>query len=84
MVNNIIQSRLNDGQLNECDLTLAEIGKIKKAILPILIGMHHVRPEYPEDEEASKEEDKSRQDKEESGMSPAKEEKIGQADEPGT
>lgn len=84
MVDYIVKSRLNDGQLDECDLTLAEIGKMKKAILPILIGMYHVRIEYPEDEEESKEEDKSRQDKEESGMSPAKGEKIGQVDGPDT
>jgi len=28
---------------------LAEIGKIKEAILPMLIGMYHVRIEYPDD-----------------------------------
>jgi len=49
MVELIIQGRLNDGQLDECELTLAEIGKIKEAILPMLIGMYHVRIEYPED-----------------------------------
>ena len=54
MVDNIIKTRLDDGQLNECDLTLAEIGKIKEAILPILIGMYHVRVEYPDDTEENK------------------------------
>ena len=54
MVDTVIKTRLDDGQLNECDLTLAEIGKIKSAILPILIGMYHVRVEYPDDTEEDK------------------------------
>lgn len=55
MVELIIQSRLNDGQLDECELTLAEIGKIKEAILPMLIGMYHVRVEYPDDTQKDEE-----------------------------
>ena len=60
MVDNIIKTRLDDGQLNECDLTLAEIGKIKEAILPILIGMYHVRVEYPDDTEENKSDKKAK------------------------
>ena len=60
MVDSIIKTRLDDGQLNECDLTLAEIGKIKEAILPILIGMYHVRVEYPDDTDENKSDKKAK------------------------
>ncbi|NEZ45711.1 HD family phosphohydrolase [Clostridium niameyense] len=49
MVNNIIKARLDDGQLDDCDLTLKDIGKIKEAFLKVLTGIYHQRIEYPED-----------------------------------
>jgi cyclic-di-AMP phosphodiesterase PgpH len=47
MVNNIIKSRLNEGQLDECDLTLKDLEKIRKAFLKGLSGIYHERIEYP-------------------------------------
>lgn len=49
MVNSIIKSRLNDGQLDDSDLTLMDINKIKKAFLKVFTGIYHQRIEYPED-----------------------------------
>lgn len=49
MVNNIFKDKLNDGQLNECQLTFNELEKVKKAFLKALIGMYHQRIEYPEE-----------------------------------
>lgn len=49
MINNIINERLNDGQLNNCDLTLRDIDEIKKAFLKGLLGIYHQRIEYPVD-----------------------------------
>lgn len=49
MVNNIIKDRLNKGQLDNCDLTLKDINKIKYAFLKVLTGIYHQRIEYPED-----------------------------------
>ncbi|MBU3189700.1 HD family phosphohydrolase [Clostridium bowmanii] len=49
MVNNIIKARLNDGQLNNCDLTLKDLEKIRKAFLKVLSGIYHERIEYPTD-----------------------------------
>lgn len=49
MVNNIIKDRLNEGQLDNCDLTLKDINKIKSAFLKVLTGIYHQRIEYPED-----------------------------------
>lgn len=49
MVNNIIKARLNEGQLDNCDLTLKDLEKIRKAFLEVLTGIYHKRIEYPED-----------------------------------
>jgi putative nucleotidyltransferase with HDIG domain len=51
MVRNIIRDRLEDGQFNECDLTLKELDQIAKAICETLHGIFHSRIEYPEDKE---------------------------------
>ncbi|WBW95771.1 HD family phosphohydrolase [Oceanirhabdus sp. W0125-5] len=47
MVSNIIKGRLNDGQLDNCDLTLKDLTKIKEAFLKGLGGIYHQRIEYP-------------------------------------
>lgn len=53
MVNNIIKDRLNEGQLDNCDLTLKDINIIKYAFLKVLTGIYHQRIEYPEDKAKS-------------------------------
>jgi membrane-associated HD superfamily phosphohydrolase len=53
IIDQIIEKRLKEGQLDECPLTLADLNKIKgdiksnTGILPILKGIHHLRVEYP-------------------------------------
>ncbi|MFZ0390664.1 MAG: HDIG domain-containing metalloprotein [Calditrichia bacterium] len=47
LVDNIISQRFQEGQLEECDLTLRDLNKIKFAFIPILMGIHHLRIEYP-------------------------------------
>ena len=47
MVNNIIKARLNEGQLDNCDLTLKDLEKIRKSFLKTLSGIYHQRIEYP-------------------------------------
>ena len=37
-----------DGQLDECDLTLADLNKISDAFVKVLSGMFHYRVDYPE------------------------------------
>ncbi|NNU75812.1 HDIG domain-containing protein [Clostridium estertheticum] len=49
MVNNLIKVRLNDGQLDNCDLTLKDLEKIRKSFLKVLSGIYHERIEYPLD-----------------------------------
>ncbi|MBD0379111.1 HD family phosphohydrolase [Paenibacillus sedimenti] len=47
MVHKIIKSRLDDGQFNECDLTLKELDTIAKTLNETLLGIFHSRIEYP-------------------------------------
>ncbi len=49
MVNNIVKSRLDEGQLDNSDLTLMDINKIKRSFLKVFTGIYHKRIEYPED-----------------------------------
>lgn len=49
MVNNIIKERLNDGQFDNCDLTLKDLDKIRRSFLKVLSGIYHERIEYPVD-----------------------------------
>ncbi|MEE9189427.1 MAG: hypothetical protein V3U16_01495, partial [Candidatus Neomarinimicrobiota bacterium] len=54
MIDKIIKNRVDDGQLDECPLTLDELQRIKGAVdsssgmLPVLRGIYHIRLEYPE------------------------------------
>jgi len=59
MIDNIINQRVGDGQLNECPLTLDELNKIKGTVdgtsgmLPVLRGIYHIRVEYPDNPKKS-------------------------------
>ncbi|MGI6224630.1 MAG: HD family phosphohydrolase [Peptococcales bacterium] len=48
LVRNILKDRLNDGQLDECDLTFRDLDKITNAFVRVLNGIFHHRIEYPE------------------------------------
>jgi len=48
MVDRIIAERMDDGQFDECDLTLRDIETIKKAFVQQLLGMYHQRVAYPQ------------------------------------
>ena len=47
LVRKIIQDKLKDGQLDECDLTLKELNTIANSFLNVLTGIFHERIEYP-------------------------------------
>jgi putative nucleotidyltransferase with HDIG domain len=47
-VRRIVDDRLKQGQLEECDLTLRELDVIVKTFVKVLSGVHHARVEYPE------------------------------------
>ena len=46
LVQRIIASKVDDGQLDECDLTLRELALVERAFVKTLLGMHHTRPTY--------------------------------------
>jgi putative nucleotidyltransferase with HDIG domain len=46
-VETIVQDKLADGQLDECDLTLRDLRIITDAFVRLLTAMHHGRVEYP-------------------------------------
>jgi putative nucleotidyltransferase with HDIG domain len=48
MVDRIVDARLEDGQLDDADLTLKNIGQIKEAFVQQLLGMYHSRIKYPD------------------------------------
>jgi putative nucleotidyltransferase with HDIG domain len=47
IVSQAIADKLNTGQLNECDLTIADLYTIRTAFVDILQGVHHPRIKYP-------------------------------------
>ena len=47
MVFDIIEDRLHTGQLDDCDLTLRDLSKIRKCFLKALGGIYHQRIVYP-------------------------------------
>jgi putative nucleotidyltransferase with HDIG domain len=49
MVDRIIDERVADGQLDECDLTFRDVQMIKDAFCELLLGVYHERIPYPED-----------------------------------
>ena len=48
MIRRIIKEKLDDGQLDQSDLTLREIDCIAEAFVYIMSGIYHSRIEYPE------------------------------------
>ena len=48
LVSDMIDKRLHDGQFDECNLTLREIGEIRESLIKSLIAIYHARVKYPE------------------------------------
>jgi len=54
VVRNIIKTRFEDGQLDECDLTLKDLHKIEETFDRILVNTLHQRVKYPEERKEDK------------------------------
>jgi putative nucleotidyltransferase with HDIG domain len=48
MVARIIAERMEDGQFDECDLTLRDLNRVQDAFVAQLLGMYHQRVAYPQ------------------------------------
>lgn len=53
MVEDLIETRVCDGQLDECTLTLRDLAKVKDSFCATLRSMLHTRIDYPKDDERS-------------------------------
>ena len=47
-VRKVIKDKLEDGQLEECDLTFKELDIIAQSFVRVLSGIFHSRIEYPD------------------------------------
>lgn len=56
LIDLIFQERIEDGQLDETNLTFQDLRRIKDTFLKMLLGIYHVRVKYPEQEEEEEEE----------------------------
>lgn len=48
LVRKIIKDKLDDGQLDRCDITLKDLSIIADSFIQVLSGVYHERLEYPE------------------------------------
>lgn len=53
-IDQIIKARFIEGELDECDLTLKDLTRIKYSFMKSLVGIHHHRIKYPEQEDEEK------------------------------
>lgn len=53
MVEDLVRAKINDGQLDECPLTLREIALLKDSFAGTLRSMLHSRIDYPKDDTAA-------------------------------
>lgn len=50
LVDHLLQERIDDGQFDHCDLTFAEMSRVRDSIVEALVGIYHPRIAYPSDE----------------------------------
>ena len=62
VINKIIKSRVDEGQLDNAPLTFSDLSKIKESFISILLGQHHRRIRYPKQDEMEKGETKAEND----------------------
>lgn len=47
LIERIVQATIQDGQFDECDITMRELKLVSRAFERVLTGIHHHRIEYP-------------------------------------
>jgi membrane-associated HD superfamily phosphohydrolase len=47
LVHTLSLRRFHDGQFDECDLTMRDLGRIQRSLVKTLQGMYHGRLAYP-------------------------------------
>ena len=51
MIEDLVRSKMNDGQLDDCPLTLRELAIVKDSFAATLRSMLHARIDYPTEDE---------------------------------
>ncbi|MCR4435593.1 MAG: HDIG domain-containing protein [Clostridiales bacterium] len=62
LVRKLIKDKLDDGQLDMCDLTLKDLDEIAKGFMRVFSGFFHEREEYPEIKEKMKEYEEAKEE----------------------
>ncbi|MFO7654094.1 MAG: HDIG domain-containing protein [Candidatus Krumholzibacteriia bacterium] len=57
----IVDKRMLSGELDECNLTLADLARIREAFIPLLTGIHHARIAYPGQREDGRSRERGRE-----------------------
>jgi len=57
LIDLIFKERIEDGQLDDTDLTFRDLRRIKETFLQMLMGIYHVRVKYPDQEEETADEE---------------------------
>ena len=59
MVDDLVHAKINDGQLNDCPLTLRELAIVKESFSSTLRSMLHSRIDYPKEDDRSRHRDQA-------------------------
>jgi membrane-associated HD superfamily phosphohydrolase len=59
LINDIVSTRIDDGQLDNCDMTMRELAKVKRSFVFTLTNMLHGRIAYPKDDNKNKQSSKN-------------------------
>ena len=62
LVQRIIEERVRDGQLDESNLTIMELARVRESFIPVLTAIFHVRAPYPTAPRANKRDIDARRD----------------------
>lgn len=79
LIQEIVESRLQDGQLDDCGLTLADLKTVKASFHTSLCGMMHSRVAYPKDESDKSGSEKGKKEKAEPKLEVVKEQQQNEA-----
>jgi membrane-associated HD superfamily phosphohydrolase len=62
LVQRIIEERVRDGQLDEANITIQELARIRESFIPVLTAIFHVRAPYPTAPKAKRESEAKREE----------------------
>lgn len=65
-ITQLVNSKMDHKQLDNCELTFKDITKIKQAFVQILVGYYHSRIEYPDQVDPDQKENHSKEEKKDS------------------